>query len=71
MCIRDRKITERIDLDTKILLIFSPVFLGSGHLSIQHITDTGYHKTGDGISETAIQSPVSYTHLDVYKRQIL
>ena len=58
MCIRDRILTARIMRNIIINIVMKP-------MSIPILMNIMYRKP----METVIYIPVSYTHLDVYKRQ--
>ena len=62
MCIRDRKVTGMTLLDYLKQKLFIPM----------HITDVAWEISPEGINTGGwgLHIPVSYTHLDVYKRQI-
>ena len=65
MCIRDRFIDDSVKNDTRGAMIYIDLD------DFKHINDGLGHQYGDVLLKAISHSltPVSYTHLDVYKRQ--
>ena len=60
MCIRDRKIIIPLFV-SGVLGLWLPQVIGGGHVLVNYLNS----------EQLVLSTPVSYSHLDVYKRQVL
>ena len=71
MCIRDRRITRQVQLNILINEVeFENTFLVVKGLSLDVILGNDFLERNGAVMQRHSYRTVSYTHLDVYKRQI-